>query len=325
VRAVVAGGAGFIGSHLCDRLIAEGASVICVDNLITGARSNVEHLLDNPRFEFIEHDVTQPLKATADTVFHLASPASPNPASPRSYIAHAIETALVNSEGSHRLLDLALHNRARYLFASTSEVYGDPLEHPQRETYFGHVNPNGFRSCYDESKRFGEALAMSYRRKHDLDVRIVRIFNTYGPRCDPEDGRLIPNFVTQAISGRPITVYGDGSQTRSLCYVSDLVDGIYRMATSEQTAGEVVNLGNPREQSVLEYAELIRGLCGSASEIVFEPLRTPDDPNRRQPDITKAKALLGWEPRVALEAGLKQTIAWYRAALTSQTAQPGAR
>jgi len=325
VRAVVAGGAGFIGSHLCDRLIAEGASVICVDNLITGARSNVEHLLDNPRFEFIEHDVTQPLKATADTVFHLASPASPNPASPRSYIAHAIETALVNSEGSHRLLDLALHNRARYLFASTSEVYGDPLEHPQRETYFGHVNPNGFRSCYDESKRFGEALAMSYRRKHDLDVRILRIFNTYGPRCDPEDGRLIPNFVTQAISGRPITVYGDGSQTRSLCYVSDLVDGIYRMATSEQTAGEVVNLGNPREQSVLEYAELIRGLCGSASEIVFEPLRTPDDPNRRQPDITKAKALLGWEPRVALEAGLKQTIAWYRAALTSQTAQPGAR
>ncbi len=325
MRAVVAGGAGFIGSHLCDRLIAEGASVICVDNLITGARSNVEHLLDNPRFEFIEHDVTQPLKATADTVFHLASPASPNPASPRSYIAHAIETALVNSEGSHRLLDLALHNRARYLFASTSEVYGDPLEHPQRETYFGHVNPNGFRSCYDESKRFGEALAMSYRRKHDLDVRIVRIFNTYGPRCDPEDGRLIPNFVTQAISGRPITVYGDGSQTRSLCYVSDLVDGIYRMATSEQTAGEVVNLGNPREQSVLEYAELIRGLCGSASEIVFEPLRTPDDPNRRQPDITKAKALLGWEPRVALEAGLKQTIAWYRAALTSQTAQPGAR
>ena len=321
----MAGGAGFIGSHLCDRLIAEGASVICVDNLITGARSNVEHLLDNPRFEFIEHDVTQPLKATADTVFHLASPASPNPASPRSYIAHAIETALVNSEGSHRLLDLALHNRARYLFASTSEVYGDPLEHPQRETYFGHVNPNGFRSCYDESKRFGEALAMSYRRKHDLDVRIVRIFNTYGPRCDPEDGRLIPNFVTQAISGRPITVYGDGSQTRSLCYVSDLVDGIYRMATSEQTAGEVVNLGNPREQSVLEYAELIRGLCGSASEIVFEPLRTPDDPNRRQPDITKAKALLGWEPRVALEAGLKQTIAWYRAALTSQTAQPGAR
>ena len=325
MRAVVAGGAGFIGSHLCDRLIAEGASVVCVDNLITGARANVAHLRGEPGFELIEHDVTQPLDVAADFVFHLASPASPNPASPKSYIAHAIETAMVNSEGSHQLLELARRNGAGYLFASTSEVYGDPLEHPQKETYFGHVNPNGFRSCYDEGKRFGEALAMSYRRQHDLDVRIVRIFNTYGPRCDPEDGRLIPNFVTQAISGRPITVYGDGSQTRSLCFVSDLVEGIYRMATTSAAEGEVVNLGNPREQTVLEYADLIRRLCESTSEIVHEPLRTPDDPNRRQPDITKAKAVLAWEPRGPLEDGLKQTISWYREAVAGEPAPPRTR
>src|SRR5207245_2268227 len=197
-------------------------------------------LRDNPRFEFLEHDVIEPFEADADTVFHLASPASPNPASPRSYIAHPIETALANSAGSHRLLELARRNNARFLFASTSEVYGDPLVHPQPETYFGHVNPNGFRSCYDESKRFGEALAMSYRRTYDLDVRIVRIFNTYGPRCDPEDGRLVPNFVTQALAGEPITVYGDGSQSRSLCYVSDLVDGIFRKMASDRASGEVI-------------------------------------------------------------------------------------
>ena len=323
MRAVVAGGAGFIGSHLCDRLLAEGASVLCADNLITGARANIAHLVENPRFAFVEHDVTQPLDAEADAVFHLASPASPNPASPRSYIAHAIETALVNSEGSHRLLELALHNKARFLFASTSEVYGDPLEHPQRETYFGHVNPNGFRSCYDESKRFGEALAMSYRRTHDMDVRIVRIFNTYGPRCDPEDGRLVPNFVTQALAGEPITVYGDGSQSRSLCYVSDLVDGIFRMMASDRASGEVINLGNPREHTVLDYAEMIRDLCHSQSEIVYQPLRTPDDPSRRQPDIAKARSVLGWEPRVSLEEGLKQTIEWYRTALAPERALPG--
>jgi nucleoside-diphosphate-sugar epimerase len=312
VKALVAGGAGFIGSHLCDRLLAEGATVACVDNLITGARANVAHLIDNPRFSFVQHDVIQPLEAEADAVFHLASPASPNPASPRSYIAHSIETALVNSQGTYQLLELARANRARFLFASTSEVYGDPLEHPQRETYFGHVNPNGFRACYDESKRFGEALAMSFRRRYELDVRIVRIFNTYGPRCDPEDGRLIPNFVTQALRGDPITVYGDGSQTRSLCYVSDLVDGIYRAMMTEEAQGEVVNLGNPGEHSVLEYARIIRELCESDSEIVFQELRTPDDPNRRQPDIAKARSLLGWEPCVALEDGLKQTISWYR-------------
>jgi len=316
----VAGGAGFIGSHLCERLLAEGATVLCVDNLITGSRANVQQLHDNPHFTFIEHDVIEPLDVDADAVFHLASPASPNPASPRSYIAHAIETALANSAGSHRLLELARHNSARYLFASTSEVYGDPLVHPQPETYFGHVNPNGFRSCYDESKRFGEALAMSYRRTYGMDIRIVRIFNTYGPRCDPEDGRLIPNFVTQALSGEPITVYGDGSQSRSLCYVSDLVEGMLRMMTSDTASGEVVNLGNPREHTVLEYAELIRKLCRAESEIVYQPLRTPDDPSRRQPDITKAGVLLGWKPRVVLEDGLMRTIEWYRAALAAQRA-----
>ena len=321
MRAVVAGGAGFIGSHLCDRLIGEGAEVLCVDNLITGARSNVEQLLGNPRFEFLEQDVTRPLDTAADAIFHLASPASPNPASPRSYIAHPIETALVNSQGSHQLLELARRNSARFLFASTSEVYGDPLEHPQKETYFGNVNPNGVRSCYDESKRFGEALAMSYRRQHGTDIRIIRIFNTFGPRCDPEDGRLVPNFVSQALAGTPITVYGDGSQTRSLCYVSDLVDGIMRMMLTEVAAGEVVNLGNPGEHTVLDYARLIRDLCKSNSEIVHQPL-PPDDPTRRQPDITKARSILGWEPRVPLEAGLKDTIQWYSSVLESKSSAP---
>ena len=318
----MAGGAGFIGSHLCDRLLAEGASVICLDNLITGARDNVAHLLDNPHFTFVQHDVIEPISAETDAVFHLASPASPNPASPRSYIAHSIETALANSQGTYRLLEVARTNGARFLFASTSEVYGDPLEHPQRETYFGHVNPNGSRACYDESKRFGEALSMSFHRRYDLDIRIVRIFNTYGPRCDPEDGRLVPNFVTQALRREPITVYGDGSQTRSLCYVSDLVDGIFRAMTAEQARGEVVNLGNPGEHSVLDYARIIRQLCGSDSEIIFQQLRTPDDPSRRQPDISKARTLLGWEPRVTLEDGLKQTIGWYRAALASKRLRP---
>jgi nucleoside-diphosphate-sugar epimerase len=324
VRAVVAGGAGFIGSHLCDRLVAEGASVVCVDNFITGARANVEHLLGNPRFELVEHDVTDPLDAETDAVFHLASPASPNPASLRSYIAHPIETALVNSQGTHQLLELARRNDARFLFASTSEVYGDPLEHPQPESYFGNVNPNGVRSCYDESKRFGEALAMSYRRKLGRDIRIVRIFNTYGPRCDPEDGRLVPNFVSQALAGTPITVYGDGSQTRSLCYVSDLVEGIYRMMTSQEASGEVINLGNPGEHTVLQYAEIIRRLCDSSSAIVHEPL-PPDDPTRRQPDITKARSVLGWEPRIGLEDGLRDTIEWYRSVLTDIGSATGKR
>ncbi len=310
MKAVVAGGAGFIGSHLCERLLDEGVAVTCVDNLLTGARANVAHLLPRKGFSLLEHDVSLPLDLEADAVFHLASPASPNPLSAKSYLAHPIETALANSQGTHQLLELARRYQAQFLFASTSEVYGDPHEHPQRETYWGNVNPNGIRACYDESKRFGEAISMVYARTLGVDVRIVRIFNTYGPRCDPADGRVVPNFVAQALRNEPITVYGDGSQTRSLCFVSDLVDGLWRAMTSASTRGEVFNLGNPEEHTVLEYAEMIRELCGSTSEITHEPL-PPDDPTRRQPDIAKARAVLGWEPRVPLREGLTRTIAWY--------------
>ena len=314
MKAVVAGGAGFIGSHLCDRLLDDGANVVCVDNLITGSRANIEHLADHAGFTFLQHDIVEALDISADVIFHLASPASPNPASPKSYIAHPIETALANSQGTYQLLELARRNRARFVFASTSEVYGDPREHPQRESYLGNVNPNGIRSPYDEGKRFGEALTMAYFRTHGLETRIIRIFNTYGPRCDPADGRIVPNFVTQALTDDPITVYGDGSQTRSLCYVSDLVDGVCRVMASEPANGEVINLGNPDEHTVLEYANVIRRICRSESEIVHRPLPT-DDPTRRQPDISKARAILGWEPQVGLEAGLQRTIAWYRAQL----------
>ena len=311
LRALVAGGAGFIGSHLCERLLAEGATVVCVDNFISGLRSNVAHLMRRSDFVLVEHDVTQPLDVEADLVFHLASPASPNPASPKSYLAHPVETALANSLGTLQLLMLAQRSSARFLFASTSEIYGDPLEHPQRETYWGNVNPHGIRACYDESKRFGEALAMTYFRQHGLDVRIVRIFNTYGPRCDPADGRVVPNFVMQALQGQPMTVYGGGQQTRSLCYVSDLVEGIWRTMMGSGCAGEVVNLGNPEEHTVLEYAQLIRELCGSHSEIEYHPL-PEDDPTRRQPDISKARSLLDWQPQISLREGLGQTIAWYQ-------------
>jgi nucleoside-diphosphate-sugar epimerase len=311
LKALVAGGAGFIGSHLCERLLNEGASVLCVDNFITGARSNIEHLADRSGFEFREHDVTQPLHAEVDAVFHLASPASPNPASPKSYLAHPVATALANAQGSYQLLELAQRAGARFLFASTSEVYGDPLEHPQRESYWGNVNSIGIRSCYDESKRYGEALAMAYFRHHGTNVRLIRIFNTYGPRCDPADGRVVPNFVSQALTNAPITVYGEGSQTRSLCFVSDLVDGIWRAMTTDGARGEVFNLGNPEEHTVLEYAQMIRELCDSQSTIVHEPLPA-DDPTRRQPDIAKARQTLGWEPNVSLREGLTRTIAWYR-------------
>ncbi|MPZ14450.1 MAG: NAD-dependent epimerase/dehydratase family protein [Chloroflexi bacterium] len=311
MRVLVAGGAGFIGSHLCDRIYAEGASILCVDNLLTGLQANIGQLLDRPEFTFRQHDVTQPLEAEVDAIFHLASPASPNPASVKSYLAHPIETALVNSQGTYNLLELARRTGARLVFASTSEVYGDPLEHPQREAYWGNVDPTGMRSCYDESKRFGEALSMAFARRHGVDVRIARIFNTYGPRCDSTDGRVVPNFVSQALSGNPITVFGDGSQTRSLCYVSDLVDGLWRMMMAEEARGEVFNLGNLEEHSVIEYALMIRDLCGSTSEIVHEPLPA-GDPTRRRPDISKAARALGWEPKVFLADGLTRTIAWYR-------------
>jgi UDP-glucuronate decarboxylase len=310
LRIVVAGGAGFIGSHLCDRLLADGHEVTGVDNLLTGSAANLAHLVSHPQFRLVQHDIAEPLALETDAIFHFASPASPNPKSPKSYLAHPVATAVANSQGTHRLLELAATQQARFLFASTSEVYGDPLVHPQTEDYWGNVNPNGVRSCYDESKRFGEAITMVYDRSFGVDVRIIRIFNTYGPRCDPIDGRVVPNFVAQALRSEPMTVYGDGSQTRSLCYVDDLVEGIVRAMLGDGTRSQVFNLGNPEEHSVLEYAQIIRDLCGSTSPIVHEPL-PPDDPTRRQPNIARARAVLGWEPRVPLRDGLRRTIAWY--------------
>jgi nucleoside-diphosphate-sugar epimerase len=306
LRVLVTGGAGFIGSHLCGRLLQEGHQVTAVDNLITGSRRNVQSLVGHPSFALLEHDVVRPLDLPVEAVFHMASPASPE-----GYTAHPLETALVNATGTHNMLELANRHGARFLFSSTSEAYGDPLEHPQNERYWGNVNPVGVRSCYDESKRFGEALTMIYVRSRGLDARIIRIFNTYGPHSDPNDGRIVPNFITQALSNRPLTVYGDGSQTRSLCYVDDLVEGILAAMFSQRTRGEVINLGNPSEHRVLEYARLIKRLCHSASEIEFRPL-PQDDPTRRCPDISKAQALLGWEPHVVLEEGLLRTIQWFR-------------
>jgi nucleoside-diphosphate-sugar epimerase len=311
MKVLVAGGAGFLGSHLCERLLDRGDQVLCVDNFLTGHRRNIAHLLGRPGFALLEHDITEPLDVTVDAIFHLASPASP-----AAYQAHPEATALANALGSQRLLALARRCGARYLFASTSEVYGDPLEHPQRETYWGNVNPVGPRACYDESKRFGEALTMVYVQHYGLDARIVRIFNTYGPRSDPEDGRLVPNFISQALRGHPLTVYGDGRQTRSLCYVDDLVRGIELAMFTPGTCGAVLNLGNPEEHTVLEYAELIRELVNPSVGIVFCP-RPVDDPERRRPDITRARELLGWQPTVPLRMGLERTVAWFRSLLTT--------
>ncbi len=307
MRIVVTGGAGFIGSHLCARLLEEGHQVFAVDNLITGSRRNIAQLLGHPAFSFLEHDVVQPLDLPAEAVFHLASPASP-----KGYMEHPVETALVNSQGTYQLLEMARRNGARFLMASTSEAYGDPQEHPQVEGYWGHVNPVGPRACYDESKRFAEALTMTYVRAQNVNARIIRIFNTYGPHSDPDDGRIVPNFITQALAGEPITVYGDGSQTRSLCYVADLVEGILAVMFTDGLQGEVINLGNPEEHTVLEYAHLIRQLCRSDSAIEFRPL-PQDDPTKRCPDISKARSRLGWEPRVGLEEGLRRTIEWFQA------------
>jgi dTDP-glucose 4,6-dehydratase len=305
LRILVAGAAGFIGSHLCDRLLEEGHEVLGVDNYLTGSPNNVSHLESHPRFRLIRHDVTEPLSVDGplDTIFNLASPASP-----KDYLEHPIETLRTGAEGSRHLLDLACSRRARYLLASTSECYGDPQEHPQKETYWGHVNPVGPRSCYDEAKRFAEAITMAYHRQHGLSTHIARIFNTYGPRMQLDDGRIVPNFVRQALRGEPLTVYGDGSQTRSFCYVDDLVEGLLLLSRSREHMP--VNLGNPEEMTVLEFARRIRDLAGSRSEIRFEPL-PEDDPQRRRPDITKARRLLGWEPRVGLEEGLRRTIAWF--------------
>ncbi len=312
MRILVAGAAGFIGSHLCDALLAEGHEVIGVDNFLTGSPRNVAHLDGHARFHFIRHDVVTPLEADGplDAVFNLASPASP-----RDYLEHPIETLRTGAEGSRNLLELARRHGARYMLASTSEVYGDPLEHPQRETYWGNVNPVGPRSCYDESKRYAEALTMAYRREHGLSTHIARIFNTYGPRMQQDDGRIVPNFIRQALRGEPMTVYGSGGQTRSFCYVDDLVEGLLLLSRSDEHLP--VNLGNPVELTVLEFARRIRELASSRSEIVFEPL-PEDDPQRRRPDISKARVVLGWSPRTELEEGLKRTIAWFREELFAE-------
>lgn len=309
---LVSGGAGFIGSHLCDSLIADGYQVVCVDNFITGRRKNIAHLLDHPDFTLVEHDIVEPLDELigAERVFHLASPASPV-----GYMRYPIETHLVNSVGTHNMLRLARRCDATLLYTSTSESYGNPDVHPQPESYFGNVNPVGPRSCYDESKRFGESITMEYVRQFNLDARIIRIFNTYGPRNDPNDGRVIPNFIRSAERGDPLVIFGDGSQTRSLCYVSDLVLGLRRAMECPGTMGHVINLGNPDERTVLDLARIITEYCRSSSAIEFVDARQ-DDPERRCPDISKARSLLGWEPQVTLEDGLSATIEHFRVAET---------
>lgn len=313
---LVTGGAGFIGSHLCERLLEDGYRVVCADNLITGSERNIAHLENKEAFVFVKTDVSKAeayekdLAGHYDYIFHLASPASPNQASQLSYLAHPIETLLVNSIGTTHLLDLAIKEGAQFLFASTSEVYGDPLEHPQKETYWGNVNPNGVRSCYDEGKRFGEAMTMAYIRKQNAHARIVRIFNTYGPRM-ADDGRVVVDFVLRGLRREPFTIYGNGAQTRSFCYVSDLVEGIHKAMFVEKTHGEVFNLGNPKEYSVNELASAVAHALGIEKTIEKKPLPL-DDPSRRQPDISKAEKMLQWRPKVALEEGLKKMISYFK-------------
>jgi len=304
---LISGAAGFIGSHLCDRLVADGHSVVALDNLITGSRRNLAHLESHSRFRFVEYDVTQPLalQGPFDHVWHLASLASP-----KEYLAHPIETLESGSTGTRNMLEVARRDGARFLVTSTSECYGDPLEHPQVETYWGNVNPVGVRSCYDESKRYAEAMTMAYHRYHGVRTNIARIFNTYGPRMALKDGRVVPAFLDQALQGQPLTIFGDGTQTRSFCYVSDLVEGLVRLASSEERYP--VNLGNPAELTILEFAERIKQLMSVENTIVFEPL-PQDDPQKRRPDISKAKRLLGWEPKVALHDGLRETIEYFKA------------
>jgi dTDP-glucose 4,6-dehydratase len=310
VRVLITGGAGFLGSHLCDRFLAEGHTVIAMDNLITGNTANIEHLAGRDNFLFIKQDVTNYIyiEGPLDAVLHFASPASPI-----DYLELPIPTLKVGALGTHKALGLAKAKDARFLLASTSETYGDPLVHPHTEDYWGNVNPVGPRGVYDEAKRFAEAMTMAYHRYHQVDTRIVRIFNTYGPRMRLEDGRVVPNFIAQALRGEPLTVYGDGSQTRSFCYVSDLVDGIYRLLLSDEV--EPVNIGNPVEMTILDFAKAIVELTDSKSEIIFvQPtdMRIQDDPKVRQPDIGKARRILNWEPQVSLQEGLKETIAYFK-------------
>lgn len=306
IRAVVAGGAGFIGSHLCRLLLDEGFEVVCVDNLMTSTTESIVALMDRPKFQFLKQDIREPLKINgADIVFHLASPASPI-----HYQKYPIDTLTINGSGTHELLKFAVNNKARFLLASTSEVYGDPLQHPQPEDYWGNVNPVGVRSCYDEGKRFAESLTTAFSNEYQLDARIVRIFNTYGPFMRSDDGRVIPNFVNQALDGKPMTIYGDGLRTRSLCFVDDMVRGLYRAATTDAIDVRPVNLGSSDERTLLELADLITTLTGSTAGFVFLPA-LEDEPTRRRPDITRAKQVLKWEPITGLEDGLAETIEWF--------------
>jgi dTDP-glucose 4,6-dehydratase len=310
VRILVTGGAGFLGSHLCDHLLARGHDVICMDNLITGSTANIARLAGHERFLFVKHDVTNYIfvEGQLDGILHFASPASPI-----DYLELPIQTLKVGALGTHKVLGLAKDKNARFLLASTSEVYGDPLVHPQPESYWGNVNPIGPRGVYDEAKRFAEAMTMAYHRTHGVDTRIVRIFNTYGPRMRLSDGRVVPNFISQALRGEPLTVYGDGSQTRSFCYVDDLIDGVCRLFLSDLE--DPVNIGNPQEMTILEFARHVVELTGSPSPIVLvqpEDARVKDDPRVRKPDLTRARTLLGWEPKVSAEEGLRRTIEWFR-------------
>ena len=305
-RILVTGGAGFLGSHLCDRLIKDGHDVLCLDNFFTGSKQNIAHLIGNPNFELMRHDVTYPLSVEVDQIFNLACPASPI-----HYQLDPVQTTKTSVHGAINMLDLALRLKARVFQASTSEVYGDPEQHPQQESYWGRVNPIGPRSCYDEGKRCAETLYFDYHRQYNLDIKVVRIFNTYGPRMHPNDGRVVSNFIVQALKGEDITMYGTGSQTRSFCYVDDLIEGFVRMMATEKGVTGPINLGNPGEFTMLELAEKVIQLTGSKSKLVFMPLPT-DDPKQRQPDITLAQENLGWEPKVDLEDGLKETVNYFK-------------
>ena len=306
---LVTGGAGFLGSHLCERLLAMGHNVICADNFFTGTRDNILHLLDHPRFEMVRHDITFPLYIEVDEIFNLACPASPI-----HYQFDPVQTTKTNVNGAINMLGLAKRVKARILQASTSEVYGDPEIHPQREDYWGHVNPVGARSCYDEGKRCAETLFFDYRRQHGLNIKVARIFNTYGPRMHPNDGRVVSNFIVQALQGKPLSIYGSGTQSRSFCYVDELIDALIRlMATPDEVTGPI-NLGNPVEFTMIELAETVKRLTGSTSQIVYHPL-PEDDPRRRQPDISQARAILNWSPQITLEVGLRETIEYFERVL----------
>ncbi|GAB4495947.1 MAG: SDR family oxidoreductase [Anaerolineales bacterium] len=314
MRVLITGAAGFLGSHLCDRFLAEGHEVIGMDNFVTGSPDNLAHLAGHERFAFIRHDVSNFIfvPGKVDAVLHFASPASPNAQSPFGYVNLPIQTMKAGALGTHNALGVAKAHNARFLLASTSEIYGDPLEHPQTESYWGHVDPIGARSVYDEAKRFAEALTMAYHRFHGVNTRIVRIFNTYGPRMRIDDGRVVPNFIAQAVQSQSLTIYGDGEQTRSFCYVSDLVDGIYRLLMVEDYH-EPVNIGNPVETSIREFAELINELTANSAGVNYQPrLRMEGDPQRRRPNITRAQTVLGWQPQVSLRAGLQRTIPYFK-------------